>query len=158
MRPWMKLSRQISTFCRQEASCRSAFADIPPCTCIYIYTHNIYISIHIYICIGCMPLRVLIACMATCVQSIAQKAQGHAGLCAPLAQGIPVHAVASLYLCEKKREREREREMKICARIRGSSYAWVSRWSSGRLPILQEGMPSESTVKANIISARTLGV
>ena len=126
---------------------------------IYIYTH-IYISIHIYICIGCMPLRVLIACMATCVQSIAQKAQGHAGLCAPLAQGIPVHAVASLYLCEKKREREREREreMKICARIRGSSYAWVSRWSSGRLPILQEGMPSESTVKANIISARTLGV
>ena len=48
--------------------------------------------------------------------------------------------------------------MKICARIRGSSYAWVSRWSSGRLPILQEGMPSESTVKANIISARTLGV
>ena len=76
---------------------------------IYIHTH-IYISIHIYICIGCMPLRVLIACMATCVQSIAQKAQGHAGLCAPLAQGIPVHAVASLYLCEKKRERERERE------------------------------------------------
>ena len=75
---------------------------------MYIYIH-IYISIHIYICIGCMPLRVLIACMATCVQSIAQKAQGHAGLCAPLAQGIPVHAVASLYLCEKK-ERGRERE------------------------------------------------